>query len=325
MEVLDLPQPVAVRKPGRGNPASPIAEAVRCLVLLLGCFPAIQPLIAKGLPNTHDGVGHLFRLLDFDLAFRSGDFYPRLAPHLALDYGYATFTFYAPATLYLGEAFRFFGLGYIASLKSLFAVSLLFSALGMYLLGREIYGWRGGLVAALAYVYLPYHLLDVYTRADVGEALGLAWCPFVLWSLWRVVAVPRGSTIGVAGLLLAALVATHNLTALLVAPLLAVVLVVAPGVAPWRRLQASAAVVVLASLLSAFYWVPVLAQLRTIDTSALTSGFFDSQLADALAAGGRSSTFCWQHPGRLPARRDRRELLRPGGAAGRAIRVNRGG
>src|SRR5579872_668325 len=109
-------------------------EALRLLLVLLGSAVGIQPLLERGLQGgTYDAAIHLYRLLDLDRTFRSGDLFPWIAPHFALDYGYATFTYYPPLGLYVGEAFRLFGLGYIASLKACFVTAILVSALGAYL------------------------------------------------------------------------------------------------------------------------------------------------------------------------------------------------
>src|SRR5579885_900680 len=64
------------RPGGRGQNVP--AEAARLLIIFWGSFPALRPLLDKGFPLTHDGLGHLLRLLDFDLAFRAGNLYPRL-------------------------------------------------------------------------------------------------------------------------------------------------------------------------------------------------------------------------------------------------------
>ncbi|HUX86258.1 MAG TPA: 6-pyruvoyl-tetrahydropterin synthase-related protein, partial [Chloroflexota bacterium] len=255
---------------------NPLAEALRFLAVMWACLPAIQPLFVPGLPNTHDGEGHLFRLLDFDLTWRAGAFFPRIAPHLALDYGYATFTFYSPTSLYLGETFHLFGLGYIAALKACFAASIVSSGLGAYLLGRELYGTRGAMLAALVYVYLPYHLLDVYTRGDIAETLALGLLPFVVWSFWRLARAPSTGRIVAAAVFLTGLVVTHNLSAMLLVPVLPVFLLVAINRDRSRHaIGAIALAGLLALTLSAFYWLPVLGQLGDINTAALTTGFFD--------------------------------------------------
>ena len=246
------------------------------MIVLIGATIAVTPLLPAGLVPTHDGVGHLYRLMDFDLIVQSGDLWPRVAPHLAQDFGYATFTFYSPLSLYLGEAFRLLGLGYMTSLKAEFALSIFASSLGAFLLGRAIYGIRGAVATGVVYVLLPYHLLDIYTRGDVAESLGLAILPFVFWGFWRVGRRPSLQNIVLAGGALAALIVAHNLTALFATPLLLGFVLVMVG-KRWNvgRLVGFGASGLFALILAGAYWVPVLIESSTINAAALTTGFFD--------------------------------------------------
>lgn len=286
-------------RPARAAPG----EALRVVFLLWASLGAIAPLLSRGLQGgTHDGLTHLYRLLDFDQTFRSGVWFPRVAPHLALDYGYATFAYYSPGVLYVDEAFRLAGLGSIASVKASFATGILIGALGLYLLARDLYGWRGALVAALCYAYLPYRLLDVYTRGDLSETLGLGALPWVFWSFHRLLSKRDPSRLVVAGLSLATLITLHNLTALFAIPVLAGFLLASligqsepltrelaePSPGPrwlvWlvsfgRQLGPAALSAglagILALALSAAYWLPTLVELKTLNTSSLTTGYFD--------------------------------------------------
>ena len=250
------------------------AEAIRLVIVLLACIPAIQPLLGRGLQDgTYDAAYHLYRLLDFDHTVRAGNLLPWIAPHLALDYGYATFTFYAPLSLYVGEAFRLLGLGYIASLKASFVVAMLASALGTYLLARDLFGWRSAIAAALIYVYVPYRLLDVYVNGDLAEVLAQAALPFAFWGIWRVVQRPGIGSSVAAGIAIAALILAHTITAMFAAPLLlgflAVLLVRRVSLDTITSIVAS---VVLGLALSSVYWLPVVLQLGDVNTVALTTG-----------------------------------------------------
>ncbi|HVB96300.1 MAG TPA: glycosyltransferase family 39 protein, partial [Chloroflexota bacterium] len=253
------------------------AEALRLLVVLYASLPAILTLLGKGIQGgTHDGGDHLYRLLDLDVTFRSGVLFPRIAPHLASDYGYATFTFYSPFGVYLGEAFRLAGLGYIASLKTSFAASVLLAGVGAYLLARDLYGWRGGILAGVAYAYFPFLLVDIYTRGDLAEALAMGCLPFVFWSFRRLAGQPTPGRVIAAGVSYALLILCHNLTAFFATPVLLVFLLVS------RRGRLTIPTVVsvgaggfLALLLSAAYWLPVATGFGGLNPSAVTGGFFD--------------------------------------------------
>src|SRR4051812_5269412 len=65
------------------------------LVLLL-CFPALWPLWSVAFWSSHDGLHHIFRILDFDAALRSGSLYPRWSANLGFGYGFPVTQYYAP-------------------------------------------------------------------------------------------------------------------------------------------------------------------------------------------------------------------------------------
>lgn len=273
---MDNPDP-EVKTPSRRASRSAPVEAFRLAIMLWASVPAIQPLLRKGLPGgTYDVPYHLYRLLDFDRTFRASQSLPWIAPHLALDYGYATFTFYAPLGLYLGEVFHLLGLGYIASLKACFAAAILASVFGTYLLARDLFDWRAAMPAAVLYAYVPYRLLDMYVGGDLAEVVAQAALPFVFWGFWRVMQRPGSGSAAVAGAALAALILAHTITALFAAPLILGFLVA--WLLPRRSRRQLSWVVIAGAIglaLSGVYWLPTLAQLKEINSIALTSGQFD--------------------------------------------------
>jgi hypothetical protein len=137
----------------------------------------------------------------------------------------------------------------------------------MFVFARLHLGRWPALVAAVAYVYLPYHLVDLYVRGALAESLAFVWFPVVLWAFHRLVETPpeqRGllglvPRLAVAALSLVALVVTHSLSALLFAPLLAGYVAVLWWVRRgWRTPIYVGLALALALALSAFYWLPVL-------------------------------------------------------------------
>lgn len=233
-------------------------------LLALGvALPAAYGLALPGLPETADGIGHLSLLVAFDRALRAGALYPAWLPDYYLGYGGPVFVFYSPAAFYLAEVFRLAGAGFGASIKCMYLATLLLSGLGAYLLARSLLGsLPAALLAAVAYVYAPYHLVDVYARGAIAESLAYALAPFPLWALHRLAAqcTPRGTRrwTAAAALLLASVVLAHQLTAMFLFPLaLAFALLAAPNRA--RRLWALGALA-LALLVSAGYWVPAMVE-----------------------------------------------------------------
>jgi hypothetical protein len=61
----------------------------RGYLLVLGLsLPVLWPLVGPAYLSSHDGLHHLFRLLDLDWCIRGGSPYPRWLPNLGFGYGY---------------------------------------------------------------------------------------------------------------------------------------------------------------------------------------------------------------------------------------------
>src|SRR5947209_13042265 len=53
--------------------------------------------------------------------------------------------------------------------------------LGMYLLARDWLPRAAALVAAIAYLYVPYRFYESFIQGDYPQLLALALVPFCLW------------------------------------------------------------------------------------------------------------------------------------------------
>lgn len=174
------------------------------MLLLFGLgFLAISPLLAPGyFYNAHDGRHSVFYLNMFDASIRDGALWPRWAMHHIQGYGYPTFIIQAPLGFYLAELFVLLGAGYTTAVKWAWAVGFLMSGWGMY---RLVLHWLEGyealksdrgstdphrlasVVAALLYIYLPYHLTSIYVRGAINDTTLLAWYPWVILAFDRLI------------------------------------------------------------------------------------------------------------------------------------------
>mgnify|MGYP001465255477 CR=1 FL=1 len=244
--------------------ALPLADRVSwravafALLTALLTLPAMWPLLSQGgYWESHDGAFHLYRLLSLRDAWAQGIWYPRLFPDFAFGYGYAVLNFYGPPTYYVALALSAVAPPVLA-MKLAFTLSYPLSALAMWWAARDL--WRGerpnevaGLLAAAAYTYVPYHLADVQLRGALAESWAFVWWPLVVWGLWR-------GRMWVLALSMAALIVTHNLSAIMTLIPLSLLAALALLQSPERRalfgrlLRAT----LYALLISSFYWVPVL-------------------------------------------------------------------
>jgi len=146
------------------------------LIPLLVIF-AIAPLTRSGFFLGHSGFLPVLNLFDLEKSLPSLGWAPRIGE------GYNLFTSDGPLPYALAEAFRLLGMSGAQAVKGVYAFGFLFSGLAIYGLVRRLFGPYGGLIAALVYTYLPYHLAVVYLRGAFAESVAFTLFPLLLWAL----------------------------------------------------------------------------------------------------------------------------------------------
>jgi hypothetical protein len=191
------------------------------LVIAFSLF-AVLPLAGPDyFLDAHDAPHTLFFLTEFDAALRDGIWYPGWATDQALGYGYPTFVLYPPLAYYVAEIFHLLGASKVVAIKWTWALATVGAGLAMYAYGRQVAGRQRGVLAAIIYMYVPYHLADIYVRGALAEYAAFVWMPLTLLTFHRLAARATARRIGLAGLAYGALWLTHNGTGLMFTPLLA--------------------------------------------------------------------------------------------------------
>ncbi len=222
------------------------------LVWVFGLL-ALAPVFAPGyFYSAHDGRHSVFYLIMFDASIRDGALWPRWAMHHIQGYGYPTFIIQAPLGFYVAEIFILLGAGYTLAAKLTWITGFLAGGWGMYRLviywldsdtnveTNRVISRLAALVASLLYIFIPYHLEDIYVRAALNDSLLLAWFPWVFMAFDRL--IDRGATPGwqrrlaLAALLLAGLLLTHTFALISFTPLLMTFILFRLYVA-WRQEQ----------------------------------------------------------------------------------------
>ncbi|MCC7352513.1 MAG: hypothetical protein IT330_02055, partial [Anaerolineae bacterium] len=261
----------------RPNKLSPRAA----WLALLFALPALWPLLRPGFFVSDDGRFHVYRLAALADAWRQGVLYPRLFPEFGFGYGQAVLNFYAPLSYYPAAFLALVGFGPPAAMQLALALGFLLAALAAYGYARSLWGHAGGVLAAVAYTYFPYHLTDAYLRGALPEHFAFVWPPLILWAYTAAFREEKPLRLLLWGALAwAALLCTHNLTALLMAPVTAFyLLLLAWWTGRWPRLLAALGSLALALGLSAAFWLPSLAESRYVGISLGPSDGYQKHLA----------------------------------------------
>lgn len=235
-------------------------------LLFLFSAPASLPLIFPGFYEPHD-LHHIADIYQMFKAIQSGQLPPRLGPDFTFGYGYPLFNFYYLLPFYIG-AFWYSLVGSLtASFKFVFLVSAILSVFGMYLFLREFFGKFPAIVGSALFLYSPYRAVEIYVRGAMGEALALSLLPFVAWSLVRVVKNPKNyMVITASSIILALFVISHNYLFVLVAPALLLLIILLTNQEKAKSLVflSLTKVAVIASGLTAYWWLPALIEQRLL-------------------------------------------------------------
>lgn len=224
-------------------------------VLGFGILPAAQPLLSGQLFGT-DGALHFHRVAQLERSIRYGILYPRWAPDLGLGFGFPLFNYYAPLSYYFVLPLWWAGCSLSTAFAASIGLALWGLALAIYLWTRDIFGETAGVIASFAAVYTPAVLNYVYQWSALPGLWGLIWFVLTLWSLRRLALSGGLLSAVLTSLGCAAMVLSHNVTALIGGALLfacVVLIAILYGLRPALR---AIAFLALGLGLSGFFWIP---------------------------------------------------------------------
>ncbi len=190
-------------------------------LILAFCAFALAPLTAPGyFIDAHDARHSVYFLQMFDATLRDGAWYPRWAADMTFGYGYPLWLILAPLPFFVGEAFHLVGFDFVSAVKLVDGLAVFCSALTMYLFASRVLGRNAGFVAAIAYVYIPYHLVDLYVRAAQAELTAFVFPPLICWAFYELAMTRQPRYIAAAALSYALLILAHISMAVLFTPII---------------------------------------------------------------------------------------------------------
>lgn len=157
------------------------------LVLVFAAVFASMPLLWDGVYGGHDLLFHLNRIEGIASGLRAGQFPVRIHASTLLGYGYAAPQFYPELFLYFPAVLRNLGVSLSASVRVFEMTINLMCALVCYVSTRRLFASRRvALGASVLYTLCVYRLVNLYTRATIGESLAMIFFPLLIWAMVEV-------------------------------------------------------------------------------------------------------------------------------------------
>jgi hypothetical protein len=249
----------------------------RYLFMLFSIILLLVPVLGffhPGLPKTHDGKDHVARIANFYQSLSEGNIIPRWAPNLNWGYGHPVLMFLYPLPSYFASLFHFLGFSLVDSVKAVFVIGMVLSAVFMYLWLSSFLSRVASFLGAFWYLYAPYRFVDVYVRGDIGENLAFVFLPLSLFSIHKLFERQEKKYLLLLSFSIASLILSHNALSLMFLPFIFFY----TGFIFWRSgfnrrffLFASFAII-LGFGLSAFFWIPGLLEGKYTLRNIVTKG-----------------------------------------------------
>jgi len=245
--------------------------------ILLLAWLLIGPLWSQaGLPNSADGLLHLHRSAAVARSWTAGVLWPRWFPDVYQGFGAPIFHYYGPLCYLLIAPLHLLGLPLDLSTRIVISGFFIVSGLAAWAWLRRLLGPAAGVAGATLYLAQPTLFREYYFQGDYPQLLALFLLPVICWSLTRLYLEDSWFNRLLAPLSLALLAVTHNITAMLGVGVLGLYSL---GLLLWRR-DGIGWLRLVGGLgwglgLSAFFWVPAVADMGLVRIQNLRQGFFD--------------------------------------------------
>ncbi len=243
------------------------------LVIFLGVL-AGSWLLRPGYFNMHDDL-QMMRQLELEKCFIDFQIPCRWAPDMGYGFGLPLFNYYPPLPYFIGQIIRIFGVSFVDTAKYTFFLSIVFSGLAMYILGRSFWGKLGGLASSSFYIWAPYRAVDIFVRGAMNESWSFVWFPLILWSAYKLISAAQFRYIIILALSWSALLLSHNLMGMIFIPVFAGwVLLWLIRERSWFTLPQLFAALVWGLGLAAFFTIPVFLEKNLVHVEDLVAGYY---------------------------------------------------
>lgn len=243
-----------------------IVQNKKNIILFLIFVVVISSFTLFIIPNMsrgHDLAFHLSRISAIKDNLKLGIIGGSIYPNYLGGYGYGNPLFYPDIFLYIPAFLSYLGLSVITSYKIFLLLISFISALSMYICVKGICGnKKSAVISSVLYSFASYRLVDMFTRAALGETLAFAFAPLIIYGIYEIIeGDPKKYyilVIGMSGLILSHLISTYLIGIILV---ILCLINIKKFIGEKRRIGYLSLAALITILLTSFYIFPMLEQM----------------------------------------------------------------
>lgn len=230
----------------------------------------VLPLLQPGFFSHHDDL-HVMRVYQMRRCLEDFQIPCRWVPDMGQGYGFPLFNYYGVFPYYIG-AFLSFLVGYIWATKMLFFIPLFFGGFFMYFLGKELFGPKAGLLAAVLFSLAPFRAVDSYVRGAVSESFAIAIVPLVFLFLLKIIKEKSNLNLVLLAITLGVFLLNHNVMTIFFLPIFVLWVIFLAYYYKKLNLKNLLAGIGLGFAISAFFILPAYFEKDLVQIDNLKSG-----------------------------------------------------
>lgn len=190
------------------------------LLIIIAIISSVSLFLIPNISWGHDLDFHLSRILSIKENIGSGQFGNYIYPNYLDGYGYGNPLFYPDVFLYIPAFLAYLGMNIITAYKLLlFMISLGAVTTMFYAVKKITKDKNAALFSSIVYGFSSYRLVDLFTRAALGESLSFVFAPLIIYGIYEIV---HGNykknyilVFGMVGIILSHIISTYMIILLL--------------------------------------------------------------------------------------------------------------
>ena len=242
------------------------------LLILISLLP-VWSIFRPGVYESGDLWVHITQSISFYKSLTEGILIPRWAGQLNATFGFPAFMFIYSLPYYIISLFHFIGFSFVTATKLLIALSFITSGIGMFIWIKGELNEKAAFIASIFYLFVPYHLVDMHFRSDIGEMLAFAILPINLYLAKKFIEKSSVKFFALQAIFFAALIISHPAIAIAAPPL-----ILAYMLFYWYRLKKrnikqlinSFLSLAIGAMLSASFWLPTISLIKFTQQADIT-------------------------------------------------------